>query len=395
MNQKQLSVAIIGGGIGGLNAAISLLRAGVDVHVFERARAIHEVGAGIAVTPNAVRILYRNGLAGTLDQGGVKTLAWDYRRWADGHLVCRSPIAGAMETAFGFPLYHMHRADLVMGMMQALPPERLHVGHNCVHFVDHGDQVEAEFDNGARFQADLLVGADGIRSIVRQTLFGPEQPRFTGSVAYRGLVPSERLAHLKLEATAQIWMGPGRSFVHYFVRSQQLVNFVAQLERESWTKESWTDRGEVADVLAAYEGWHPQIRSILEAVDGTFLWALFDRQPMPRWSVGRATLLGDACHPMLPSKAQGSAQAIEDGAALAQCLSQAGKSDVPSALQKYEAIRVARVSRVQREAQDNRNRFHLPDGPAQQARDAEMAKSGSDFSPQAVAWLYGYDAENP
>ena len=117
MNQKQMSVAIIGGGIGGLSAALSLLRAGVDVHVFEKARAIHEVGAGIAVSPNAVRILYRNGLAGTLEQGGVKTLAWEYRRWADGHLVCRSPIAGAMETAFGFPLYHMHRADLVMGMM--------------------------------------------------------------------------------------------------------------------------------------------------------------------------------------------------------------------------------------------------------------------------------------
>jgi salicylate hydroxylase len=395
MNKNQLSVAIIGGGIGGLNAALCLLRAGVDVHVFERSKVIHEVGAGIAVSPNAVRILYRNRLSGTLEQGGVKSLAWVYRRWADGRTIYRSPIAGVMETAFGFPLYHMHRADLVIGMSQALPPERLHLGHNCVHFVDDGDQVEAEFENGARFHADALVGADGIRSIVRQSLFGPEQPRFTGSVAYRGLVPSDRLAHLNLEATAQIWLGPGRSFVHYFVRSQQLVNFIASFDQESWTKESWTDRGEVADVLAAYEGWDPQVRSILSAVDDTFLWALFDRAPMPRWSVGRGTLLGDACHPMLPNKAQGSAQAIEDGATLALCLSQVSKSDVPAALQKYESIRMARVSRVQKEAQDNRNRFNLPDGPAQQARDAEMAKSGTDFSPEAVAWLYGYDAENP
>ena len=394
MNQKQLSVAIIGGGIGGMNAALSLLRAGVDVHVFERARVIHEVGAGIAVSPNAVRILYRNGLAGTLEQGGMKTLAWDYRRWEDGHMLYRSPIAGVMETAFGFPLYHIHRADLVMGMMRALPPERLHLGHNCVNFVDNGDQVEAEFENGTRFNADVLVGADGIRSIVRQTLFGPEQPRFTGSVAYRGLVPSDRLAHLKLEATAQVWLGPGRQFVHYFVRNQQLVNFVALIDQESWTKESWMDRGEVADVLAAYGGWHPQVRSILGAVDETFLWGLFDREPMAHWSVGRATLLGDACHPMLPSKAQGAAQAIEDGATLALCLSQVSKPEVPLALQRYEAIRVARVSRVQREAIDNRNRFNLPDGPAQQARDAEMANSRSDFSPQAVAWLFGYDAED-
>ncbi len=395
MNKKQLSVAIIGGGIGGLNAALSLLRAGVDVHVFERSHVVHEVGAGIAVSPNAVRILYRNGLAGTLEQGGVKTLAWDYHRWSDGRSLYRSPLANVMETSFGFPLYHMHRADLVTGMVQALPPERLHFGHHCVGFVDHGDQVEAEFENGARFHADTLVGADGIRSMVRQSLFGPEQPRFTGSVAYRGLVPSDRLKHLELEPTAQIWMGPGRHFVHYFVRGQQLVNFVALIDQENWMKESWTDRGEVGDVLAAYEGWHPQVLSILKAVDETFLWALFDRPPMPRWSVGRVTLLGDACHPMLPTRAQGSAQAIEDGATLALCLSQAGKSDVPAALEKYEAIRVAHVSRVQQEAQDNRTRHNLPDGPAQQARDAEMAKNGTGFSPQAGAWLYGYDAENP
>jgi salicylate hydroxylase len=395
MTQKRLSVAIIGGGIGGLSAALSLLRAGVDVHVFERARVIHELGAGIAVSPNAVRILYRNGLMGTLELGGVKTLAWDYHRWEDGRRLYRSPIAGVMETEFGFPLYHMHRADLVKGMIQALPAERLHMEHKCVRFVDDSDRVEVEFENGARVQADALIGADGIRSMVRQTLFGPEQPRFTGSVAYRGLVPSERVAHLKLEATAQIWTGPGKHFVHYFVRNQQLINFVALIDQESWKKESWMDRGEVADVLAAFEGWHPQIRSILGAVDETFLWALFDRQPMPRWSVGRVTLLGDACHPMLPSKAQGSAQAIEDGATLALCLSLAGKSDVPAALKKYEAIRMERVARVQREAQDNRTRNNLPDGPAQQARDAEMAKIGTDFSPQAITWLYGYDAENP
>jgi salicylate hydroxylase len=229
---------------------------------------------------------------------------------------------------------------------------------------------------------------------VRQMLFGPEQPRFTGCVAYRGLVPAERVAHLDLERTAQIWMGPGRHFVHVYVRND-LINFVAVLEQDAWTKESWSERGEVADVLAAFAGWHPQVRAILSAVDETYLWGLFDREPMPRWSMGRVTLLGDACHPMLPFKAQGAAQAIEDGAMLAASLSHIGPRDVPAALRRYEALRLARTARVQGESEANKTRHHLPDGPAQEARDAEMARGGTDFSAEAVAWLYGYDAGAP
>jgi len=394
MEHKELPIAIIGGGIGGLAAALSLLRAGVDVHVYERARTISEVGAGIAVSPNATRILHRLGLADALEAKGVKPTAWHYHRWNDGRTLIRTPLAGAMEAAFGFPLYHMHRADLVKALMQALPPERLHIGHTFKALVDHGDHVEAEFENGAHIRADALVGADGIRSMVRQILFGPEQPRFTGCIAYRGLVPAERLAHLDLEKTAQVWLGPGRHFVHMYIQ-KQLVNFVAVIEQDTWTKESWTDQGKVADVLAAYEGWHPQVRSILEAVDETFIWALLDRKPMAHWSVGRVTLLGDACHPMLPFMAQGSAQAIEDGATLAACLSRFGAYDVPEALRKYEVLRLPRASRVQGLSEANKTRHHLPDGPAQQARDAAMARGGTDFSPEAVAWLYGYDAGMP
>jgi salicylate hydroxylase len=395
MERKELSIAIVGGGIGGLAAALSLLRAGMDVHVYERARTISEVGAGIGVSPNATHILHRLGLADALEAMGVKTLAWHYHRWDDGRTLIRTPLAGAMEAAFGFPLYHMHRADLVKALMQALPPERLHIGHNFKALIDHGDHVEAEFENGAHVHADALVGADGIHSAVRQMLFGPEKPHFTGCIAYRGLVPADRLAHLDLEVTAQLWMGPGKHFVHYYVQNQHLLNFLAVIEQDTWTKESWTDRGEVAEVLAAFEGWHPQVRGILEAVDETFIWALLDRKPMAHWSRGRVTLLGDACHPMLPFMAQGSAQAIEDGATLATCLSQIGARDVPDALRKYEALRLARASRVQGLSEANKTRHHMPDGPAQQAREAAMARGGTDFSPEAVAWLYGYDAGAP
>ena len=395
MAHKDLSIAIVGGGIGGLSAALSLLQAGADVQVYERARTISEIGAGIAVSPNATRILHRLGLAEALGKLGVKTLAWHDRRWDDGRTLLRSPLGQAVEAAFGFPLYHMHRADLVNTLFRALPPERVHVGHTLKTFVEHGDQVEAEFENGAQIRVDALVGADGIHSVVRRELFGPEKPRFTGCIAYRGLVPAERLAHFQLTANAEVWMGPGKHFVHFYVRNQQLVNFVAVIEQDAWTKESWTDRGEVADVLAAYEGWHPQVRGILGAVDETFKWALFDRQPMARWSVGRVTLLGDACHPMLPFKAQGAAQAIEDGAALTACLARIGAPDVPAALRLYETVRLARTARVQGQSEANKTRHHLPDGPAQQARDAEMARGGTDFSPEAVAWLYGYDAGVP
>jgi salicylate hydroxylase len=390
-----LSVAVVGGGIGGIAAALSLLRSGADVHVYERAKKLSEVGAGIQVSPNASRILHGLGLADALANMGVKPLAVHQRRWDDGRTLLRIPLGEGVEAAFGFPWYQMHRADLLNTLARALPAERLHIGHNFTTLVDHGDHVEATFENGLHISVDALVGADGIHSAVRDALFGPEKPHFTGCVAYRGLVPADRLTHLDLEVTLQVWMGPGKHFVHYYVQNRHLVNFIAAIEQDIWTRESWTDHGEIANWLAAHEGWHPQVRGIIGSADETFIWALFDRRPMRRWSVGRVTLLGDACHAMLPFMAQGAAQAMEDGATLAACLSQTAAQNVPDALRCYEALRLPRASRVQALAEVNRMRFHLPDGPAQQTRDAEMARGTTDFSPKAVAWLYGHDAANP
>ena len=267
-----LSVAVIGGGIGGTSTALSLLQSGVDVHVYEQARELREVGAGIQISPNASRVLHRLGLAEALTEMGVKPLAWHQRRWQDGRTLLRTPLAEAMEAAFGSPHYQMHRADVLRTLVAALPSDRVHVGHRLASLGDHGDRVEA--------------------------------PHFTGCMCYRGLVPAVRLAHLEIPVEAQIWMGPGKHFVHYYVRNKQLLNFVAIIDQDTWTKESWTDRGDIADAIAAYEGWHPQLQGILQAVDETFIWALFDRPPMRRWSVGRVTLLGDACHAMLPFMAR-------------------------------------------------------------------------------------------
>lgn len=386
-----LSVAVIGGGIGGAAAALSLLKAGLDVHVFEQAREFREVGAGIQVSPNASRILHGLGLADALSRMGVKPQAWHQRRWEDGRTLLRTPIAGAMEEAFGAPHYQMHRADVLNTLLDAIPGDRLHVGHALASFEDQGSQIVAQFQNGVTFRSDLLVGADGIHSTVRSQMFGAARPHFTGCACYRGLVPAERVAHLRIPVEAQIWMGPGKHFVHYYVRNGEFLNFVAVIDQDSWTQESWTDEGDVADAVAAFEGWHPQIRGILDAVEATFIWALFDRLPMERWSTGRVTLLGDACHAMLPFMAQGAAQAIEDGATLAACLAEAG-ADVAGALKRYETMRLPRTAHVQSLAAHNKVRFHLPDGPEQEARDAEMAKNVTDWSLQTVAWLYGHDA---
>jgi salicylate hydroxylase len=382
-------IAVVGGGIGGLAAALSLLEAGFDVQVYEQARALSEVGAGIQIGPNASRILWRLGLGPALDRRGVRPVAVHQRRWDDGRTLQRAPLGAELEATYGAPYYHFHRADLLAALASALPPERLHTGYRLRGLDDRGAKVVLTFAIGVEAEADVVVGADGIHSNVRTLLFGPEAPRFTGCIAYRGLVPAERLRHLDLELTSNNWMGPGRHFVHYFVAGATLVNFVAVIEQDSWTRESWTDPGEVADALTAYEGWHPQVRAIIGAVDETFKWALFDRAALPQWSKGRVTLLGDAAHAMLPFMAQGAGQAIEDGAALAACLVRDGA--VPAALERYEVLRRPRATRLQELSRANKTRFHLPDGPEQQARDTAMATAG-DRQLAAMAWLYAHDA---
>jgi salicylate hydroxylase len=386
----RLSVGIVGGGIGGLAAALSLLQRGFDIHVYEQAREFAEVGAGIQVSPNASRVLHRLGLADALARMGVRPLAWRQRRWDDGRTLLHTPLADAVVEAFGFPHYQTHRADLLEALVRELPTDRLHVSHRLTGFDERGDRVSLAFENGESAEVDLLVGADGIHSAVQRLLFGEQSPHFTGCVAYRGLIPAERVADLEIPVEAQVWMGPDRHFVHYYVQEKRLLNWVALVEQDTWQRESWTDRGEVADALAAYEGWHRQIRRIIESVDETFIWALFDRAPLTRWSRGRVTLLGDACHPMLPFMAQGAAQAIEDGAALATCLTET--SGVEAALRLYESVRLPRASKIQAMSAQNKVRFHLPDGPEQEERDRQMATQSTDWSINAVAWIYGHDA---
>jgi salicylate hydroxylase len=388
---KQLSVAVIGGGIGGLTAALHLLKAGFDVQVFEQTPVSTEVGAGLVISPNASRPLIRLGLAGELDKVAVRPHGTHQRRWQDGRTLAVTRTRDEILRRFGAPQYVFHRGDLLAILSGAVPAERVHHGHRCLGFTDRGDRVEARFENGATFTADALIGADGIHSVIRHQLLGPERPRFTGCIAYRGLVPTERVAHLNIDNTATNWMGPGRHFVHYYVSAGRLFNFVGLIEQDTWIKESWTEPGDIADLAAAYAHFHPQVRGIIAAADKTFKWALLDRDPLPRWSFNRVTLLGDACHPMLPFLGQGAGQAIEDGATLAACLTR-HHGDVPAALTLYQTVRLPRSAHCQAVSRGNMTRYHLPDGPQQQARDAELAAGTAGWSPSMLAWLYDHDA---
>src|SRR5580700_1031010 len=384
-----LRIAVIGAGIGGLTAALSLRRAGFAVEVYEQAAELTQIGGGINMGPNAVRILRRVGLGDGLDREGVRPIGGHVRRWDDGRTLQRNALNPLCEELYGAPHVTIHRADLLSVIAAGFPAEHVHLGHRLVGLDERGDRVEAAFDNGARIRADVLVGADGIHSTVRAALFGEEAPRFAGCVAYRGLVPVERIADLGLELGSQSWLGPGAHLVHYFVSRGRLLNFVGWTEHDTWNREDWTDRATVARALTAFAGWHEQVRTIIAAAETCFIWALFDRDPLPRWSVGRTTLLGDACHPMYPFMGQGAAMAIEDGATLAACLR--AVEDPAEALQQYERLRLPRVILLQAMSRANKIRFHMPDGLAQQLRDAEWTWSG-DRAPDTLRWLYDFDA---
>jgi salicylate hydroxylase len=388
MAGKDVSIAVVGGGIGGLAAAVSLLQAGFDVRVYEQARWLSEVGAGINIGPNASKLLIRLGLGAELAKVAFRSPSFHQRRWQDGRTLTRTPLGQAIEAEFGAPHMIFHRGELHSVLARAVPPERVFLAHRCVAIRHDGGRAVAKFDNGTEISADVLIGADGIHSTFRNILLGPERPRFACR-AFRGLIPAERVAGLPPDSTA--WLGPGRHFVHYFVSAGRMLNFVAHVEGEDWISESWTEPGSIDDLRAAFAGWHPQVGRIIDAVEETFVWAVLDRKPLPRWSFGRVTMLGDACHPMLPFLGQGGAQAIEDAAAVTACLLRS-RDDVEAALRLYEAVRRPRASHIQDISWDNKRRFHMADGPAQADRDAQMAKGMTDWSFRAIAWLYGHDA---
>jgi salicylate hydroxylase len=394
-------VAVIGAGIGGLTAAVCLAAAGFgDVGVYERSDELHEIGAGIQLSPNGTRILHRLGLGDALGAVAVRPATGDMRRWEDWSLLSTSPLGDVVVAEYGFPYYHVHRADLHRVLAARVAPGVLRLGRRLVGFevvAAAGGGVVLRFADGSSVTADVVVGADGIHSVVRQELLGAESPRFSGNSAWRGMVRAERVADLRLPVASTVVMGPGRHFVYYFVSAGRFVNWVGVAPSETWTLESWTCPGRVEDALGDFTGWNPVVRRLIaEAADGSdraelYRWALYDRDPLPRWGDGPVTLLGDAAHPMLPFMAQGACQAIEDAAVLAACLQRL--PDPVRAVRHYEDLRRERTARVQLAARHNETVFHLPDGTDQRDRDRNLAATSGESTVHRNRWVFDYDVD--
>ncbi len=388
-----LRVALIGGGIGGVAAALFLRRAGIDAAVYEQSHELRETGAGIVVPPNMVRLLDELGLLAALQRVAVKLeAAWEFRRWQDGRVLFVQPMGEACMQMYGAHCYVAHRADLLALMQEALPASQLHLDHRFTAHRLAGEAVELSFTHrgggSAGAVADAVIGADGIHSVIRQQVAPDIDARFSGLCAFRCLVPADRAPALALRPVQSLWLGPGRHLVHYPISSGRLVNIVAIVPAGDWRTESWTAEGRVSDMQQAFDGWHPDVQQLLAAATDTRRWALYDRTPLPRWTEGRLSLLGDAAHAMLPFFAQGAAQAVEDAAVLADCLAGVLRHDVPAALQRYENRRRPRASEVQLMSRGREIRNHLPDGPEQQARDETFAQ-GDPL--RQSAWLYDHD----
>ena len=390
-----MRIAIIGGGLGGLAAALFLRKAGLDATVYEQYAELREVGAGIVVAPNMVRPLGKLGLADKLASFAVRLeAAWEFRRWVDGRVLFVQPMGDECERLYGTQCYVAHRADLLDMFQGALPANVVRLDHRCIE-IDQGErEAELTFVNKAgqrtRVAADVVVGADGIHSAVRLAVAPRVDPRFSGLCAFRCLVPAEKAPEMALRPVQTLWLGPGRHFVHYPISGGRLVNVVAFTPAGSWRTESWTPNGEISDFVAEFETWDDRVRQLIVSASSTKRWAVYDRDPLERWTVGRITLLGDAAHAMLPFFAQGAAQAIEDAAVLAACLRDADVASVPQALQRYEQIRRPRASEAQVMSRGREIRNHLPDGADQRERDAQLA-TGDPL--RQNAWLYGHDIE--
>jgi salicylate hydroxylase len=353
MAKSQIEVVVIGGGIGGLFAANALIAHGIPVSVYEQAPALGEVGAGVFLTPNSVRQLQRIGLGPAVEKWGARVGADSRYFRSDGASIAPVQVT---DSAGWNATFGMHRADLVEFLAAALPSGIVYTGHRCTDFEQDANSARVSFANGTTVDAELVVGADGIHSELRPYVSPPSDPVFSGSVAYRGVVPHALIPRWPTNAW-QMWLGKGKHFLTFPVRSGKLINYVGFVPADQEMKESWSSPGDPDVLRQEFAGWDPRIESVLQQVQTTFRWALYDREPLPCWTRGRLTLLGDAAHPMLPHLGQGANQSIEDGMALATILARADRKNAPSALLAYEGLRRERVAQVQRGARENGLRY--------------------------------------
>ena len=385
-----MKVLIVGAGIGGLTAALAALRRGLDVEVYEQAPALKEVGAGLQLSANGTRVLYELGVGERLKALSCEVEGKEIRLWNTGEAWKAFDLGKVSLERYGYPYFTVYRPDLLEVLVSAIGRERIHLGSKCVGFTQDEHVVALELDGGGTVSGDCLIGADGVHSRVRQILFGRDQPQFTGIVVWRGIVPMEHLPDHMRRMVGSNWVGPGAHVVHYPLRAGKVMNFVGALERSDWQVESWSARGTTEELAADFKGWHDDIQALIRNIPVPYKWALMTRPPMSRWTVGRVTLLGDACHSMVPFLAQGAVMAIEDGFILARALS--ASQDLPAGLLKYEEARRDRARKAVEGSAANIGRFHHPAlaDPAQ-ARDYVAREWAGQNVAERYEWLFRYD----
>lgn len=369
---RPLSVAVIGAGIGGLTVAATLRRYGIEVNIYEQAQKFMRIGAGIQMSPNAIKVLRAIGLEDYLRKIAFFPEHNYSRDWDTGTITNDYPLGEVAEKRYGAPYLLLHRGDLHAALAGAVPEEIVHRDKKLTGFKQDDRSVTMTFADGSTATADMMIGADGVHSIVREILFGAEAPRYTGRVAYRTTFPSKLLNGLHIDPNTK-WWGPDRHIVIYYVTANRdELYFTTSNPEPAMNRESWSAMGDLNVLREAFSGFHPQVRGVLDACPAVHKWALFERDPLPRWTVGRVTLLGDSCHPMTPYMAQGAATSMEDAAVLSRCLQHATPDNVNAALLTYESLRKDRTAEIQRSSHQN-----------------TWMQKRTDPD-----WVYGYDAWN-
>lgn len=391
------SILIAGGGIGGLTLAICAAQQGHSVTVYEQANNIRALGAGIQLSPNAMKVYRALGLLPELSGAAFSPQALEARMGVSGRNIFNVSLTQDVIKEWGAPYLHIHRAELMKVLketLEALAPNAIQCGQKVVRYRQDKEGVSVQMYGGEIMKADILIGADGLHSDIRAQMHGPDRPRFTGNVAWRAVVPASLLGDKVAPPTACVWMGAGRHAVTYRLGAGDKVNFVGVVETDEQDAEGWMHGADKAQALADFEGWQPEVTQIFEQCEPSqiYRWGLYDRAPLPHWSEGRVSLLGDAAHPMLPFLAQGAAMAIEDSWSLAKHLSAV---DEPAAgLQAYQQERRARATTVQARSRANMKRFHHRSQAAQLLNYGPMWIAGR-LAPKIIRSqfdsLYGYN----
>ena len=383
------NILIAGAGIGGLTAAANLLKAGHDVTIFEQAPELSEVGAGLQVSANATHVLHHLGLGPALAEVGVKPGAYVFRLHDTGEEIHRFALSNEHEKLHGAPYYQVHRADihnLLAAKVREFKRDAIRLNCRVSGFEESGKGVALRLTDGSVVQGDLLIGADGLKSVVCQQINGNIPATYTGDAAWRITVPIEHLPRNFMEQVMMVWMGPGRHVVAYYLRAGALVNFVGLVETDEMSEESWTAKFPWERFKADFAGWHPDVQTLIDAADrdACYRWSLHYRSTITHWSTSRATLMGDAVHPTLPYLAQGACMAIEDGAVLTRALDQA--ESIPAALRLYERNRIDRTVKIVNQSTANRTLFHL-----RTVAEIRASFANRDEGADRNAWLYSYN----